>query len=250
MPQSPSFQWQWNGKIAIFVLIFLPLTIGLGIWQLQRAEEKRDILAEQAERRDQPALTSPAALADTEGLHLRRFELDVVFDQRRWFLLENRMYSGRPGYEVLSLARPIDGQGLLLVNRGWVPASLDRSELPDIQTPIGQVRISGYIYRQQESFFRLGEQSWSGRWPERLQHPDVELIRERLEDGDRLVPARFRLDADNPHAYAIDWEVVNQSPARHIGYAVQWFALALALFILAVFANSNLAALVTNRHRD
>ena len=38
------FHWQLNGKSILFSLLFFPLLISLGIWQLDRAGEKRTIL--------------------------------------------------------------------------------------------------------------------------------------------------------------------------------------------------------------
>ena len=51
MKQDPQvsrkiFEWQPNVKIIVFSLLFFPLLITLGFWQLERAEEKREILKE------------------------------------------------------------------------------------------------------------------------------------------------------------------------------------------------------------
>ena len=37
-----------------------------------------------------------------------------------------------------------------------------------------------------------------------------------------------------PHALVAEWTVVNQSPSKHIGYAVQWFAMAAVLVIIGL----------------
>ena len=39
---------------TVLVLLMLPLLIGLGVWQLQRAEEKRQLLAAEALQREAP----------------------------------------------------------------------------------------------------------------------------------------------------------------------------------------------------
>ena len=246
MPTTISFQWQPNGKILVFILVFLPLTLGLGFWQLDRAAEKSQILAQQ-EAKIQLAPLHNQQLLSTPDLHLRQFDLRVEFDPERWFLLDNRVRNGQPGYEVLNLARLADTDKLVLVNRGWVAASLDRNQLPDIETPAEEIAISGYIYAPGESYFALGEQPWSGGWPERIQNPDTAVIGERLVDGDNLLPIQLRLAADDPLAFVAEWPLVNQSPQKHIGYAVQWFVMSLALVILGVFANSNLSRLFATK---
>ncbi len=244
MSEQIKFQWQLNGKIIWFVAIFLPLTIWLGFWQLDRAEQKREILADQAER-IQMASVQHIDLDSTEDLHLRRFAQQVVFDPQRWFLLENRVRNGRTGYEVLNLAQPVDQDIWLVINRGWVPASLNRDELPTVQIPDEPVLIRGYFYQPDDDFYRLGGgPTWSGKWPERLQHADLEEIESRLSEDAPLLPFRLRLSTDDSLAYEAQWEIVNQMPAKHTGYAVQWFAMAFALVVLALFANSNLGQLV------
>ena len=40
------FEWQPNVKIIVFSLLLFPLLLALGFWQLERAEEKREILKE------------------------------------------------------------------------------------------------------------------------------------------------------------------------------------------------------------
>ena len=47
-----------------------------------------------------------------------------------------------------------------------------------------------------------------------------------------------RLDPGAPHGYRRAWQVVPFGPERHLGYAVQWFAMASAL--LAIYLSVNL----------
>lgn len=45
-----SFQWQWNWKVLLFTAFFLPLTINLALWQLDRAGEKAQLLENHLQR--------------------------------------------------------------------------------------------------------------------------------------------------------------------------------------------------------
>ena len=47
------------------------------------------------------------------------------------------------------------------------------------------------------------------------------------------------LDKDQPGGFVREWNPVVVGPERHVGYAVQWFALAAALVILYVWVNLN-----------
>jgi cytochrome oxidase assembly protein ShyY1 len=58
-----------------------------------------------------------------------------------------------------------------------------------------------------------------------------------------------RIDSGQPGALEVDWQVINVSPAKHHGYAVQWFAMALALAVIFGFRSSNLWEFLTWRKR-
>ena len=66
------------------------------------------------------------------------------------------------------------------------------------------------------------------------------LLDENVE-GELLAPFVVRLAADQPGALRVDWQVINMQPEKHIAYAVQWFGMALALVIMSLIANSNIA---------
>jgi cytochrome oxidase assembly protein ShyY1 len=59
-----------------------------------------------------------------------------------------------------------------------------------------------------------------------------------------LFPWELRLAPDQPGGFRRDWPVVNVSPEKHRGYALQWFTMAAALLLLFVFRSSNLLSLV------
>ena len=238
------FSWQWNRGVVIFVIVFLPLTCALGVWQLQRADEKRSLLTEyQARQQGEPV---DVAAIDPGDDHLyRRAAVSASLVNDRNLLLENRVRNGRPGYEVLTPAPLPGGDTWLWVNRGWVEGSYDRTSLPAVPPVTGEVVLRGYLYRSPEEPFSVGEETWRDRWPQVLQNFSPELLASRLEVS--VFPYVLRLDPDSPGALQTGWPVVNALPQRHVGYAVQWFVMAAVLAVLFVYANSNLGALVRNR---
>ena len=64
---------------------------------------------------------------------------------------------------------------------------------------------------------------------------DAEQLRNALH-ADRLAPRVLRLDPKLPIGYARDLEILPNTlpPQKHLGYAVQWFALALAVLFTAL----------------
>jgi len=241
---SVSFQWQWNWKVLLFAAFFLPVTVNLAFWQLDRAEEKRQMLEEHQQR----ASAEPVTLAEAARVPDRQYlrvRVRGQYDNRSPLLLDNRVRHGRPGFEVISPFQTDNGQWIL-VNRGWVMANADRRQLPEITDVAGSVEVEGYLYHSPGEQLMLGEDRWSVEdGPKIIQNAAPEKVAEKLSLP--LYDCTLRLDEDQPGAFETGWEVVNLMPGKHIGYAVQWTALAVALVILTVFANSNLGELIKHR---
>ncbi|MCK9502714.1 MAG: SURF1 family protein [Porticoccaceae bacterium] len=243
MQHRVSFQWQINIAMLIFAAIFLPLTISLGFWQLQRAEEKQALLAEYGARKT-AAPAAVASLDPSEDHQYRRVKVRGHLINDRTLLLENRVRNGQPGFEVITPVEIDPQQPWIWVNRGWIAGSLHRAELPQIPPVKGGLVLHGHLYRALDKPFTVGEEVWRERWPQVLQNFDDALLAERL--GKTFFPYTLRLDQDSPAALATGWDIVNLIPEKHKGYAVQWFAMAVALVILSLFANSNLGAVIKN----
>lgn len=234
------FHWQLNWKILLFVALFLPLTIILGFWQLERADQKRQILAAQQSQQQMPAMTNLNWQQDQTN-HLRRVDLQLIFPSDRYLLLANRLIEGQVGYEVIALASlPEKPNPVLLVNRGWVPASFDRNELPDIEAIAGIQRIRGYYYCPEPNSMIRQSTEFDGTWPALVYDLDDVAMQQLFSQEQRPIPCEIRLDSSSELAFHAEWQIVNQSVSKHIGYAVQWFSMAFALIILALFSNSNL----------
>ena len=238
MEEPVTFQWQLNWKVLLFSALFFPLTLQLGFWQLSRAEEKREILAVHEGREKAP----PVGLMNIDHAADRQYlkvELEGQYDNSRVLLLDNRVRRGQPGYEVVSVFRA-EGLPALLVNRGWIKAGPSREELPDVPALNRPVEISGYLYQSPGKQLMLGEEQWDkDKALQIVQNAAPEIAVDQL--GEAVYDYILRLDDTAPGALQTGWQVVNVQPQKHIGYAVQWFVMALALLILTVFANSNLA---------
>lgn len=64
---------------TLVLMLLLPLLVALGLWQLQRAEQKASLLAQQAGRQTQPS-ASLAALAGQDDPAWRAVLLQGRFD--------------------------------------------------------------------------------------------------------------------------------------------------------------------------
>ena len=234
------FTWQPNARLLLFACLLTPLLIGLGCWQLDRAEEKRRILAEFVGNQQLP----PASLGELntgDNLQYRAVRFRGKLDATRPLLLDNRVRNGRPGYEVFEVLSPADGSQKVLVNRGWVPASLDRNQLPEIPPLTGEVSLTGSLYQVLRGGLQLDDGiDVVSQWPARVGWISVERARQLFAED--FFAYQLRLDSDSAGALETGWPTVAVQPEKHMGYAVQWFVMTLVLLLMTVNANSNLSA--------
>jgi surfeit locus 1 family protein len=222
----PRPRWRPSWLPAVAALFFAGLTFCLGLWQLGRAEEKRALQAAYDAAAAMPALefaTLPASAAP-----YRRVWVSGRFDSAYQIYLDNRMFQGRPGYHVIvPLAYPGD---VILVNRGWLPAGSDRAAPPPALSTSAQVTLEGLLVPAQGRYLELSGQGVAGPvWQ------NLNLARYRAWYRDNL-PDRMLLQT-SPAADGLvrDWPRPDTGMQRHLGYAVQWFAMTVAIVALYAY---------------
>jgi len=242
---------QINWRVTALVIVLLPLLTGLGLWQLQRADEKRQLLLHYQQQQAKEAIDiehvnslSQIDSSTQVTTTYRRVFMSGYFDTERYWLLDNRSRDGRMGYEVVM---PFVGDDItLLVNRGWVAANQDRSQLPTLETPSGQVVVEGTLYEpQKNAIFSSVESDWVLPWPKRVLQLDIVQAEQSLNLS--LYPTLLRINKEltqqrNNHiddkaniGLVTQWVVVNMKADKHDGYALQWFTMAVALLFFYVW---------------
>lgn len=219
----------------------LPLTlamlagfIALGSWQIDRSREKRALI-EAFERGN--AQTVPLSVTRVGELpRYQRVSASGRYEPGRQILLDNMPSStGQPGYRVLTPLRRDDGGPLLLVDRGWVPVGLDRSRLPVVAVDANPRTVTGRLDGLPVPGIRLGEARGAGAsgWPLVLNFPVAADVEAAL--GEPVERRIVLLDASEPDGFERAWRpAIGFPPERHLGYAIQWFALALVLVVAFV----------------
>ena len=223
---------------SIATLVLLPVLVGLGQWQLERAAWKQGLVdAHEASMHLAPV--DLGWLLDSGNLAaFRPVAVRGQYDLAHQLLLDNRTYRGNAGYHVLTPLRLPDGESVVLVNRGWVPAGLDRTVLPELQGPAGSVVVEAVTSLPPEKLFRLGdaEESHAG-WPKVVQQLDMAQLGQLLET--RLLPVILLLDESSEHGFVREWQpVYGVTPDKHRAYAMQWFTLALVLLLIYIGVNT------------
>nr|WP_298415303.1 SURF1 family protein [uncultured Halomonas sp.] len=196
--------------------LVIALGLVLGNWQWQRADEKRDYLARLEAA---PSLTMPERLPPP-GAEVT-VKGSFLADQTRF--LDNRVLDGRVGVAVLTPLIDSDGR-YWLIERGFVPSGPERID-PVIETPSGQVEISGQWQAYVEDDALLFGPNQEGR---RVQQIDLSVWRENLS----FLHAGWLHQQTGEGHFASWWVPAVMPPSRHLGYAFQWWGLALAASIV------------------
>ncbi|MGE8066882.1 SURF1 family protein [Pseudomonas sp. NPDC089569] len=215
---------------SLAVALLLPLLVSLGFWQLSRGAEKSALLQSYAERRAAEPMASVELQHSTDPA-FRRVLLHGRFDAVHSLLLDNRQRGGKVGVELL---QPFQDQatGLwLLVNRGWLPWP-DRRTPPQFTTPTDALSLDAWVYVAPGATFQLHADPSTSTWPKLLTAVDPGTLWTALERKGFAYELRAE---PGPATYQADWPVVAMGPEKHIAYAVQWFAMAIALFGLYLY---------------
>jgi cytochrome oxidase assembly protein ShyY1 len=246
-----ALRWDIEWRLALFTALLLPLLVSLGFWQLSRAEEKV-LLAEQETRR---AARAPAPLADllggpVSGLAFLPVKVSGYFHPEILIYKDNQLRGGRYGVDVLGLFYDRAADHWVLLNRGWVPADPARQSLPEVAIPDGELTLDTRAYVPPgEPYVLEAERFDRMTWPLLVQDIGAPALRRALEEtlDAPLFAVELRLLPGQPGGFRRDWPIMNSSPAKHRGYALQWFTMAAALLLLFVLRSSNLAALLRGR---
>ncbi|MFT3741950.1 MAG: SURF1 family protein [Gammaproteobacteria bacterium] len=224
--QSYQFKPRWS--FFLLTVVMVTLFINLGCWQLSRAQQKRTWMTLYQNRLKAP----PVPLEQLPPSSDRRFYpvlLKGHYDNPHTFLLDNRIYHHQVGYEVLTPF--ITPHKIVLVNRGWIPASPDRQQLPVIPVNNSQT-IQGIVFMPDKKPFMLGNAVAQNSWPMRLEGFDPAAIHTVLNQP--VEPYMIWLTQGPTQGMIRDWHPVSSPPEKHTGYAVQWFTFAAVMIIIFI----------------
>lgn len=229
-----------------FLLLF-PFLLSLGLWQLDRAEEKQILLEDRESRTGAESLDLNWLDEMSEDSRFVPARVKGRYQGRRQWLQDNQVFQGQAGYHVYSLVE-LDGRAgkLLLVNRGWVSVGADRAQLPNLPLPEGEVQLQGRLDNPASVGLKLGELRLNP-YSELNVLPYMDLTVVANDIGMELFPFVLVLDEGQAGSLQRDWTPVEMmGPEKHLGYAVQWFALAFALLIIYLGVNMRRKEKVTS----
>jgi surfeit locus 1 family protein len=162
-----------------------------------------------------------------EDFQYRQVEARGEYVPLHTIYLDNKIFKGMAGYQVITPLRIGESSMHVLVNRGWAPANRDRNILPDAPAPIGEVVVSGLATTAAQKTLELSTEVVSGKVWENL-----DLERYRRATGLMLQPVMILQKDDVKDGLVREWVRPDSGAAKNLGYALQWFAMALAVLII------------------
>lgn len=219
--QFVSRRWWWA---SILVVAGMAITFRLGVWQLDRLEQRRVRNAEYVAKID----ASPLRLdgvpleAGSDDLRDRPAVAQGTFDFTEQVILVQQNYEGRPGAHLVA-PFVIDGsERAVLVDRGWIPAgeveagNLDRFNSPDQEIVYGSLQSSQELSGGRQASVTAPQEAWYRIDIGALQNQvSYELLPVYL-----LETPTDEIQEKLPYKAAPD---IDLTDGPHLGYAIQWF---------------------------
>ena len=229
---SKAFSREWLFT-TLLVVVGSVVCIRLGIWQLDRLEQRKEFNTQFEEMKSSASLDlNNSATDELVLMEWRKIRVTGEYDFENQVAIRNQYHKGEYGYHLVT---PVlfDGKAVL-VDRGWIPA--DGNSAPadwrkyDEPGPVdveGQIRL-GYVkpaiggiedpvpVGSEKTFLwnnlDLDKISMQSPYPILAVYIQTDMI-----EGDETPPISYQ-------------PVVEISEGPHMGYALQWFAFAAILF--------------------
>lgn len=208
-------------QCLIFTAIFICCGL-LSLWQWQRAQA-----SEQREVQQQ------------EIAHNKSNQLTLLGHwQAESFLLDNRTHKGKVGYYHLGLFQPEGSTSHLLINLGWLPAPVLRSQIPspELATDLQSIQIANIPLVKPIVWTTDHWPSPShSDWPKRIQSIDSERF--MLATGYQIEEGYWALLSGKGKLIDVHQSSPYLNKHKHLGYALQWLLIALAALIVGIFSS-------------
>jgi cytochrome oxidase assembly protein ShyY1 len=201
--------------------VLVAATVGLGNWQRHRGAEKEALREQYELAAHQPPLELTAVSADVAAQRFRLVRASGEYDGRRQVLIDNKVYAGRPGFDVVTPLKLASGGRYVLVDRGWIAQGAYRSELPQVPPPAGEISVEGRINLPPVHYLELKMDASAGSVRQNL-----DIDRMAAATGLPLLPFVIEQSGDAGDSLVRDWPPPDFGIDQHRSYMLQWYSLA------------------------
>ena len=234
------FSRRWLLATAL-VLLAAAVMVRLGIWQLDRLEQRRAFNARVSEQQEaQPlVLDADTIHLDLYSMEYRQVSVSGEYLPEDEIVLRNQVWNTEFGGQLgVKLFTPLLIEGTdeaILVERGWIPEENAGIVKRAIYREQGSITLQGQL-RRPETDFQLGfhpDPTMSpGEWRlDAWNNLDLERLASQMDTT--LLPVYLQhfpegVQTNPPYATIPELEL---SEGPHLGYAIQWFSFAAILLL-------------------
>jgi surfeit locus 1 family protein len=219
---------QENKLLTSFSIFFVFVFVFLGIWQIERAANKEGLLQDFNSEQE-----SPPTRLTSQSPNWSRVFVDGVFDSSRQILIDNQIHNGKVGYKIFTPFR-FDDNKIVLVDRGWIGQGQSRSDLPQLNILEKKSRIIATVTSPEQGVL-AGSELITNEWPRVSQSKAVEVIASAFNEP--ILDIVLVLDPGSSQITEfIQIKPFAITPAKHYGYAMQWFTMSIVLLGMFLYA--------------
>ncbi|RIH73393.1 cytochrome oxidase biogenesis protein [Vibrio splendidus] len=235
---------------VVLTVVSVGILIKLGLWQLDRGNEKLRYEQQLSERAQQSSRSLDTVISEWKGLRTQaqgsselpslnglRVDVELETPSGLVVLLDNQIHQGTVGYVIYMLGKvrledennSLVAEKQLLIDLGFVAASNDRRELPQLGNITLPTNISGRLYTRSVNplSHELGLENTT---PKRIQNINITALSEYT--GQAVLPFVFQPQSLESWPYELLWRPTAMKSEKHFGYSFQWFVMAAVLLFL------------------
>lgn len=219
---------------TVLVVAGAALCVRLGIWQLDRLDQRRTFNTHVETMWAAPAINITGEATGLSEMEYRAVTAAGTYDFEHQIVLRNQYWKDEYGYHLITPLVLEDGKAVM-VDRGWIPAEGNDAETDWRAYDVNpEQTISGIIRLGQEKpdvggrpdpTFEPGQTSMSV-WN------NVNIVRLDTQLPDDLIDVYIQLDpVDGDDVPPVPFQPeIEITEGPHLGYAGQWFTFAALLF--------------------
>ena len=147
------------------------------------------------------------------------------------------MHQEQLGYEVITPFELDSDNSIVMVSRGWATAPSFEQLVARIAGIEGEKQVTGQLFIPSQALADKTNNVKEVRWPLLIRYLNTLELKPYF--GKPLFPYVVRLDADQDGVLVRHWPTVIVDTSRNFSYALQWFALAIAVIVVTLVLSSN-----------
>jgi surfeit locus 1 family protein len=224
---------------TLVVLLGMAVLARLGIWQLDRLEQRRarNVAIIQKLELSPLDLTGESLPDDLSGLKNRRGTAHGEFDFSHQVALLYQNWQGKPGIHLIAPLVIYDGSKAVLVDRGWLPTDQAAMENWSQFDEPGPVAVTGFIQLSQTLPARAGAVAQTFPVEPKAEWYRVDIDAIQAQVPYELLPIYILATPTEMSTANLPYRVEPEfdlSDGPHLGYAIQWFIFSAILGVIYV----------------